>query len=367
MSLALFWAFACGIAKAEAAGESGLMAAMSLECLIAAISAIFMIVSNDRDVTSILHLFAVSVSLGGTIITWRINSRYFFSGIFVYGILILGTDIGCVLAIAKVNITDMSLGNTFIIPLLAILVFLVRGVYISVVVARTMRLTVDDKAAYDAAWRRVLAEDKSLESIHRIHECVCAWEMDDLESILPRGVRAARIEPPENVCRGREQSCLGASVEDSRETKRRGRDENQDQELQHQNSSFNASMHVPSDPSRRQGTRVLVPRQCNRQRLKHQSENGSIMASKLTPLSSIVVELMGGPGQPGVMDPRNPVTSIDQLYAQAQGIQWFFKHKLEVWVAALRRTSGGVSGHVGGAGLVCTRMRFSNCIKSPFR
>jgi hypothetical protein len=363
MALALFWVVACGIAHTEAQGEYGFIAATTLECFLACISAIFMIGSSDRDVTCILNLVAVSVSLAGVILTWMINSRYFFAGIFAYGIIIISTDIACQIAISSIKISEVAPRTIWILPLIAILMSMVRALYISVVIARTTRLTADDKAVYDAIWLQLVADDKNLECIHRIQECVRAWEVDGLE-FIPACTGAACTAPPENVCTGREGSCLRATIAYLQENKMEGRDENHNQELD-QKRSFKPSSPVATDLDRLERTRV--PRQCNRRRQKHQSANASITASKLTPLSSILVEMMGGPGKPGEMDPRNPVTSIDQLYAQAQGIQWFFKHKLETWVAALRQTTGGVSSEAGEAGTLSTRIRFSDCIKSPVR
>ena len=79
-----------------------------------------------------------------------------------------------------------------------------------------------------------------------------------------------------------------------------------------------------------------VARQCNRLRRKHWIGSGitsRIEALTIHPFESVVVHVLGQ-GQSGSADPNNPVKSVSQLFAQAEGLQRFLFHKSVSWASA---------------------------------
>jgi hypothetical protein len=79
-----------------------------------------------------------------------------------------------------------------------------------------------------------------------------------------------------------------------------------------------------------------IARQCNRLRRKHWYGSKTarrVQTLNITPFESVVVHVLG-PGQSGSADSSNPVKSISQLFAQAEGLQRFLFHKSVSWAVA---------------------------------
>jgi hypothetical protein len=366
MLAALLWVLTCGILREELAGEWGFMFAASLDSLLSFTCAVFMIGSRDSDATNIVNMAATSVSVGGIVTVWLVKRRYLFFTLFSYGFVVVISDVAAQLVISNINAMDVSPRMTWIAPLIAIFMSIVHVVYTSLMIARTVKICAGDQERYDAVWRQVCANFDNLEHLSRIKKRVRRASEKGGAAFGKKARFDARLSaerpPTSSVSAVLSEAAAGMS-----------RDSHSDSDSENEQSALRNGRiwklfpcMRSRDDSKRQERHI--PQQCNRKRKKDQKVTSSISADRLTPLSSISVEVHGGLGTAGDMDYKNPVTSVDQLYAQAQGIQWFLKQKMRTWEGAVRGVceENSCGGH-GSGSESSALVQGSGYIKDPKR